>query len=133
MRKFLATVVIAFLVGLALACGVTASAAPGGGAADPLVSKSWVDDYVEQQFDRIQTQLTDIRARVAALGTQIVIHIGRRDYTVNGNSRTMDTTPFVNANWRTMVPVRFVAEALGCIVDYSSDALGNTDAVFISK
>ena len=132
MRKYLATILIAFLIGLSLACGVTASAATNSGSsADPLAAKSWVDDYVESSFAPLQTKLAELKATVAGLKRNIVLYIGRKDYTVNGESKTMDTAPLVNSDWRTMVPVRFVAEGLGCTVDYTKKPSGATDKVYI--
>ena len=43
----------------------------------------------------------------------------------------MDTAAVINSDWRTMVPLRFVAEALGCSVDYTTHADGSTDQVII--
>ena len=45
-------------------------------------------------------------------GTEIVMTIGSATYTVNGAEKTMDVAPFINGS-RTMVPVRFAAEAFG--------------------
>ena len=131
MRKYIATILIAFLIGLSLAFGVTASAATNSGSsADPLAAKSWVDEYVESSFASIRTQLDQLKAAVSS-GRNIVLYIGRSDYTVNGEARTMDTAPIVNSDWRTMVPVRFVAEGLGCRVDYSKKPDGSTDKVYV--
>ena len=134
MRKYLATVIIALLLGLGLSWGLPAAAATvSGSSADPLVSQSWVDDYVTRQFDGIRTQLAAIRQRLAGEGTEIVLYINSSEYLVNGERRTMDTAAVINSDWRTMVPVRFVAEALGCSVDYTTDAAGSTTAVYIRK
>ena len=131
MRKYIATILIAFLIGLSLAFGVTASAATNSGSsADPLAAKSWADEYVESSFASIRTQLDQLKAAVSG-GRNIVLYIGSKNYTVDGVSRTMDTAPVVNSDWRTMVPVRFVAEGLGCTVDYSKKPSGATDKVYI--
>lgn len=45
-------------------------------------------------------------------GVTVVMTIGSATYTVNGAEKTMDVAPFVNGS-RTMVPVRFAAEAFG--------------------
>lgn len=133
MRKYIVTVIVAFLIGLSLTFGLTATAATtGGSSADPLVAKSWVDSFVEQQFAGIKTQLADIKEQISNLRTEIVIYINKKDYTVNGVSRTMDTAAVINSDWRTMVPLRFVAEALGCTVDYSTNAAGSTEKVYIN-
>ena len=133
MRKIIATITIAFLIGLSLAWGVTASAAGGGGSADPLVAKSWIDDYVERQFAPLRVQLEEIKEYLNGISTRIVIHINSPYYTVNGESRTMDTLPVINSDWRTMVPLRFVAEALGCDITYDTGSYGQTTTVYIIK
>ncbi|MBR5429747.1 MAG: copper amine oxidase N-terminal domain-containing protein [Firmicutes bacterium] len=132
MRKYLVTIVIAFLIGLSFAWGQpAAAAAQGGSASDPLVAKSWADDYISRQFAAIQTQLDEIKAQLAAGGTKIVLTINSSTYTVNGQEKTMDTAAVINSDWRTLVPIRFVAEALGCTVDYTTKAGGSTDQVII--
>ena len=55
-------------------------------------------------------------------GTTVVMTIGSATYTVNGEEKTMDVAPFINGS-RTMVPVRFAAEAFGIkvIPTYNQD------------
>jgi hypothetical protein len=57
-------------------------------------------------------------------GTRLTIPIGSKDMTVQKNGRstttTMDTEAVLINNARTMVPIRFVAEALGAWVSYAS-------------
>lgn len=54
------------------------------------------------------------RAVTVTLGEQkIVMFVGQKNYTVNGQAKTMDVAPFINKNNRTMVPVRFAANGLG--------------------
>ena len=48
---------------------------------------------------------------------------------LDGNVVTMDAEPFIDANGRTMVPVRFVGEALAAAVDWDA----NTRTVTITK
>ena len=43
--------------------------------------------------------------------------VGRKDYLVDGQSKTMDVAPFIQ-NGRTFTPARFVAEGLGATVDW---------------
>ena len=52
----------------------------------------------------------------------VCLWAGKQYYTVNGKSKTMDTVPVILPPGRTMVPVRFVAEALGCTVNWDSAA-----------
>jgi len=51
-------------------------------------------------------------ATISGNGTNLVFTIGSSNYTVNGGKKTMDTTPVINDD-RTMLPARYVAEALG--------------------
>jgi major intracellular serine protease len=44
--------------------------------------------------------------------------IGSKQYKVNNVTKTMDTTPVMDNNARTLVPVRFIAQELGCQVDF---------------
>ncbi|MCL2336640.1 MAG: copper amine oxidase N-terminal domain-containing protein, partial [Firmicutes bacterium] len=62
-----------------------------------------------------------------ANGVAVVMFIGNTDYYVNGRQKTMDTAPVVK-DGRTLIPVRFAAEALGCKVDWKPD----TQAILIT-
>ena len=45
--------------------------------------------------------------------------IGSTQYSLNGENKYMDTAPTIKTGWnRTMVPIRFVAEALGKSVEW---------------
>lgn len=56
-------------------------------------------------------------------GKTVVMTIGQKDYSLDGKAMTMDTAPVINSDNRTMVPVRFVAEALGASVDYTDGVI----------
>ena len=58
-------------------------------------------------------------------GVTVVMTIGSATYTVNDEEQTMDVAPFINGS-RTMVPVRFVAEAFGIKVIPTYDQDGAT-------
>jgi hypothetical protein len=51
--------------------------------------------------------------------TTINMFVNKTGYTVNGVEKQLDAPPFIMEN-RTMVPLRFVAEELGCTVEYDS-------------
>lgn len=55
-------------------------------------------------------------------GTEIILHIGSFEAMVNGRSVALDCVPFVSEG-RTFVPLRFIAEALGCTVDYANGVI----------
>ena len=50
---------------------------------------------------------------------KIVLHLGSSTAEVDGRAVTLDCAPRAEAG-RTLVPLRFVAEALGCRVDYAA-------------
>ena len=52
--------------------------------------------------------------------TRIILTVGETSYTVNGSNRTMDAAPVIIDN-RTMVPLRFIAEALGAEVSWNGE------------
>lgn len=75
----------------------------------------------------------DARTVTYTLGsTEVVMTIGEKTYTVNGDERTMDVAPEIT-NDRTYVPVRFVGEALGFKVTALSAADGTTASVVFQK
>ena len=65
-------------------------------------------------------------------GTTVVMTIGSAEYTVNGEVKTADVAPFINGS-RTMVPVRFVAEAFGINVTALYGENGATVDVLFAK
>ncbi len=65
-------------------------------------------------------------------GVTVVMTIGSAEYTVNGVAKTADVAPFINGS-RTMVPVRFVAEAFGINVTPTYDENGATADILFAK
>jgi hypothetical protein len=54
----------------------------------------------------------------------VQLWINQRNYLVNGSSRSMDTEAVLTPQGRTVVPVRFIAEALGVKVEWDVTATG---------
>lgn len=52
----------------------------------------------------------------------VTMTIGDATYQANGKKATMDCAPYVDENNRTMVPVRFVGQALGATVNWNPSA-----------
>ncbi len=52
----------------------------------------------------------------------VVMTIGSSDYVVNNKIFTGDAAPYVDSNWRTMVPFRVLGEAFGAEVDWDQEA-----------
>jgi hypothetical protein len=51
--------------------------------------------------------------------------VGKTTATVNGSSKTMRTAPVIIGR-RTMIPLRFAAENLGCLVGWDQPTKGVT-------
>ena len=54
----------------------------------------------------------EVVGELAAPSVTLKMTLGKTDYTLNGETKTMDVAPIIR-NDRTMLPVRYVAEALG--------------------
>jgi hypothetical protein len=60
------------------------------------------------------------------LGSRMVTTwVGKTTATVNGSSKTMSMAPAIIGG-RTMIPLRFVAENLGCLVGWDQPTKGVT-------
>lgn len=65
----------------------------------------------------------------------VVMTIGSTEYVVNNDVVTGDAAPYVDSNWRTMVPFRVLGETFGAEVNWDQDAqtvtytLGDTELV----
>lgn len=81
------------------------------------------------QFDEAKRTVT-----VDLDGKKVVMTVDKKDYTVDGKAGTaMDVAPYIDSNSRTMVPVRFVAEALGFTVEPTYNADGTTASVLFTN
>lgn len=63
----------------------------------------------------------------------ITMTIGFNQYAINGHINHMDAVPYINSDGRTMVPIRFIAEATGYRVDAVAAANGTTLGVELTK
>ena len=59
--------------------------------------------------------------------TSVVMTIGSTDYIVNNDIVKGDAAPYVNGDYRTMVPIRALSEALGAEVDYENNVVTIVD------
>ena len=74
----------------------------------------------------------DQKVTVELEGNKVVMTIGSKDYTINGEKKTMDVAPEIMKD-RTFVPVRFVAESLGFTVTPTYNNDGTTANVVFTK
>ena len=63
-----------------------------------------------------------VSAAEADKEVRVAMTIGQTAYTVNGTEKTMDSAPYVNSDDRTMVPLRFLGEAIGAEVSWDAAA-----------
>lgn len=73
----------------------------------------------------------DKKITIASGGTNIELSTDSVNYKVNSAVRAMDVKPYVTTNTRTMVPVRFIAEALGYMVSF--EKIDGRQAVVFEK
>jgi len=93
-----------------------------GSKADPIVSKSWVDKYVKNEFASLETQLAAIKSSLNSISgknNHIVLHIGSTTAAINGETVAMDVAPRLVGSY-TMLPIRFIGEALDMTVHWDS-------------
>ncbi len=73
--------------------------------------------YNDRDFNVATVRTSYVNIATAADTQQAAVNskfvIGEMKYTVNDVEQTMDVAPFIDANNRTMVPIRYVANALG--------------------
>lgn len=83
-------------------------------AGDGIITNKNGGELEIKKFITIGTKNTEDLPNAAA-AKEIVLAVGSTSYKVNGVDKTADAAAFIDANNRTMVPVRFVAEEFGKI------------------
>lgn len=93
-----------------------------GSPADPLVSRSWVEEYIELQVAPLEIRLAALKqeayARLSIMPVDIMLTVNSPLAVINGESRMIDAAPRIIGAGYTMVPVRVVAESLGIEVEW---------------
>jgi hypothetical protein len=74
----------------------------------------------EIQFSSDPMTKKVIEVRYTKENIVIVLHIGKNTAYVNNQAVTLDAVPSI-VNGRTMVPLRFIAEELGCALQWEND------------
>jgi hypothetical protein len=119
-RKQKSIFISCFVVSIFLLLAMPAWAADNS-AADPLVSKSWVDQYIDSEFKALQSDLSQLRTDINTYKEQqsrhIVLYLGRQDAFINDKITVLDVMPAVKNNF-IMVPLRFIGEALQLSVNW---------------
>ncbi|HOB81739.1 MAG TPA: copper amine oxidase N-terminal domain-containing protein [Peptococcaceae bacterium] len=92
-------------------------------AEEQLMTKLFFDSWLQKQIQPLEDSISQLKGQYAvlhqeatqireSLRVEIEIVIGQKTALVNGQKKTLDVAPLI-INSRTMVPVRFVGEALG--------------------
>ena len=122
-QKFRLTLIcvclLALIVGGLAGGSVQATTRPGS-AADPLVTQTWLENYLNQQLAPLETRLSLLNTLADGGEGLIVLQVGNNRATVNGQAVLLDAAPQIRGAGYTMVPVRFIGEALGLEVDWNS-------------
>lgn len=63
----------------------------------------------------------------------VIMHANSRSYSANGVGKTMDVAPYIAYSGRTIVPVRFAAEALGYKIQVTQLPNGQTKDLIFSN
>lgn len=74
-------------------------------------------------FERLGASVVYDNGKINATGNgrTVSLTIGSTTALVNGQTQTLDVAPFLVGS-RTLVPLRFISQALGAAVDYASDS-----------
>ncbi|MEG2546727.1 MAG: stalk domain-containing protein, partial [Niameybacter sp.] len=72
----------------------------------------FADALTVKDFVKVGTKNTEDLPNAAA-AKEIVLTVGAKEYTVNGEAKVADAAAYIDANNRTMVPVKFIAEEFG--------------------
>ncbi len=113
MRKACFVIVAVFVLALAFGCVAWASDMSQAGTST-----------VGQSVYGVAGQVYNTGAPQAA----ILFVIGQKSYTVDGNVYNIDTAPFIE-NGRTLVPVRYLGDAIGAITNWD----GTTKTVTLTS
>ena len=90
-----------------------------GDATDPIITKLWVDNALEEIFSPIQSALDDLERRLEKM-RRVTLFIDSPQAYVNGVSHNLDVAPRL-INGYTFLPVRFLGEALSVDITWDND------------
>ncbi|MGI5824761.1 MAG: copper amine oxidase N-terminal domain-containing protein [Bacillota bacterium] len=107
------------MLSLVMAGFLLGAAAPGS-SSDPLVTRSWVDSYVNHKCDALEKRVDNLSAAIGG-GNELCLWIGKTTITTNGVQSKIDAAPAL-VNNRTVLPLRYVGEAIGADFKWDNTA-----------
>jgi len=131
-RYFFLLMVVVLLIGYGMGQAVQASDPLPGSDQDPLVTKSYVDNYISSHYTDLQAQLTMLTQQVVTLEqrladmkqtvkVKIQLVIGEKTALVGSQSAQLPVAPFLAEGGYTMLPFRFIGEALGADIGWEAE------------
>jgi hypothetical protein len=103
-----------------------------GSKEDPLVTKTYADKYINDRIKVLENAVINLTNQVAHLQARvekiisnfrppIILKLGSQTAYLGNEAKTLDVAPFTD-NGRTMVPFRFIGEALGAEVSWDASS-----------
>jgi hypothetical protein len=131
MKRFLIFAITALVAGAIIGSAVAGSPLPGS-EDDPIVTKGYVDMYLnnavtklQKEIDHLEKQVADLEALVAESGgigkREIKLTIGSTTAYINEEPQTIDTPPYLEGS-TTMLPFKFIGDALGATVKWEGES-----------
>lgn len=126
-KRFFIISLAVIILGYAVGSAVADQPLPGSDA-DPIVTKSYVDNYINSAISGLQQEIDKLKVQVAELEEKvkgqksvkketITLRIGSKTAFVGENEVQLDAAPYLH-NGTTMLPFAFIGEALGAKVGW---------------
>lgn len=123
MRRLVVFFIALFLIGFYFGPQVTATFFSPGSEDDPLITKVWVDDYINRQIAPVHERALALSAKIKTLETSseqiigrqrptIILTVGSKTGFIDEVPYSLDAAPFL-VSGRILLPLRFVGEAFG--------------------
>lgn len=130
-RQVMIILTALFLLGFHFGPNVVASLIEPGSEDDPLVTKTWVDQYIAREFSTVKNKVENLSKEVAILDTalkegdlslhpEIKLTIGQKIAFVGEQEKILDTPPCI-VGGRTLLPLRFIGEILGANFTWNNE------------
>ena len=128
MKRFLVFAVLCLMIGV-IAGAATAGEPLPGSEDDPIVTKGYVDTYIDNALAKLHKEIEQLEKQIAELEKligegslarrEIKLVIGSATAYLNGEPQTLDAAPYLEGS-TTMLPFKFIGDALGAEVRWEA-------------